>query len=177
MTGSHPSFLEGGHLDELYLQRLQDLTGRYVTQLLSRFAGISEEPNKTTVPARILRGGVRRTYTFAEARGQRIGSPTGPDLVWYFNGARLVQYATSNWRSIFADKPVICDSPVQRVPQLFWDAPIPTCSTRDCRLSSWRQELFPQGRPRRFPDPEALRRLPNQVVLNSLHRAVGVDDE
>lgn len=117
---------DGGFLDELDLQRLYRLTGQYFDLLMNCFAVIGQDENKDTFVASVIWGGVRGLYTITEgiilrgARAQLWVAYLYDDVVRYFTTERAylteLPKTIEHWRSRFADKVVIYDSPVVQIP-------------------------------------------------------------
>jgi hypothetical protein len=119
------ALFEGGRLDEIDLQRLHNITGQYFEPMMDRFQGLSDPDIKDVFQVRGVVGGVRGLYTIMEAivlrgaRGQLWAAYIDDDVVRYFTTEReymsTLPKTIEEWRSRFADKAVVYDSPVDRI--------------------------------------------------------------
>lgn len=121
------SLFDGEILDEIDLQRLCSVTGKYYDAIADCFQGLSETENLDHFHAKATVGGVRGLYTIMEGILMKGGSGElwvayiDGDVVRYFTTERgyrdKLPLTIEHWRERFKSKPVVFDSEVDRIPK------------------------------------------------------------
>jgi len=119
---------DSGAFDELDLQRLYSITGKYYRSLVERFQQIGSDENADMFVAKVTRGGAKGLYTIFEGivmkgdRGQLWAAYIDGDVVRYFTTEQefreRLPITIEKWRQPFADKKVEFASDVAVIPSV-----------------------------------------------------------